>query len=477
MRTTSSKRLHVSAAAAIALLAGLVPGVCGAPPQYELIDLGTLGNVSGPGLHLGPWWPVTAIQPEPLRYVKTLDGSVAFGLNDSAQVVGIAAPLGAAGFNSYRLHVPIRWETGTITELPNVPGAFPWSRANAINNAGVAVGNVLNFAQTSGGQPAVKWDPAQPGNYIVLPSLFPLDPEDGEFGVDINNNGQILTWHIDCHFCIGATTYHATLIEPNGQMTEVYYELTAGGGGIPGPGEQYTTPKAMNDAGQIIGLVETYTWAKFYVWQNGQFLFPGWGALEFGYMDVLDINNAGVVVGVATTASEPYQMATLWTPPYNQPQTLIPSAQYPGMDQSQANSINNRGEVVGSYFEQHGCPWCHRYRAFHWEDGTLTHLSDLIPAGSNFSALLHAYKINDNGDIAGVGLTNDPDIVHAFLLKRTDTPCYADCTKDGSLTVADFGCFQTRFVAGDPYADCNGAGGLTVADFGCFQTEFVAGCP
>ncbi len=55
--------------------------------------------------------------------------------------------------------------------------------------------------------------------------------------------------------------------------------------------------------------------------------------------------------------------------------------------------------------------------------------------------------------------------------------CYADCNADGSLTVADFGCFQTRFVAGDPYADCNGAGGLTVADFGCFQTRFVAGCP
>ncbi len=55
--------------------------------------------------------------------------------------------------------------------------------------------------------------------------------------------------------------------------------------------------------------------------------------------------------------------------------------------------------------------------------------------------------------------------------------CYPDCNADGSLSVADFGCFQTRFVAGDPYADCNGAGGQTVADFVCFQTRFVAGCP
>ncbi len=55
--------------------------------------------------------------------------------------------------------------------------------------------------------------------------------------------------------------------------------------------------------------------------------------------------------------------------------------------------------------------------------------------------------------------------------------CYADCNTSGRLTVADFSCFQAKFVAGDPYADCNGVGGLTIADFGCFQTKFVAACP
>ena len=56
-------------------------------------------------------------------------------------------------------------------------------------------------------------------------------------------------------------------------------------------------------------------------------------------------------------------------------------------------------------------------------------------------------------------------------------PCYPDCNADGALTVADFGCFQTTFVAADPYADCNADGALTVADFGCFQSKFAAGCP
>ncbi len=56
-------------------------------------------------------------------------------------------------------------------------------------------------------------------------------------------------------------------------------------------------------------------------------------------------------------------------------------------------------------------------------------------------------------------------------------PCYADCNQAGGLTIADFGCFQSRFAAGDPYADCNASGTLTIADFGCFQSKFAAGCP
>ena len=55
--------------------------------------------------------------------------------------------------------------------------------------------------------------------------------------------------------------------------------------------------------------------------------------------------------------------------------------------------------------------------------------------------------------------------------------CYADCNADGLLTVSDFGCFQTRFIAADVYTDCNANGALTVSDFGCFQTKFVTGCP
>ncbi len=56
-------------------------------------------------------------------------------------------------------------------------------------------------------------------------------------------------------------------------------------------------------------------------------------------------------------------------------------------------------------------------------------------------------------------------------------PCYPDCNVDGTLNLADFGCFQTKFATGDPYADCNGDAVLNLADFGCFQSKFAVGCP
>jgi hypothetical protein len=84
----------------------------------------------------------------------------------------------------------------------------------------------------------------------------------------------------------------------------------------------------------------------------------------------------------------------------------------------------------------------------------------------------------------GVNATDGtPNIPFAAYYDAVGVPgtinvmCYPDCDLSGILTIADFACFQTRFVAGDLYADCNGTGTLNIADFGCFQTQFTAGCP
>src|SRR5688572_28809517 len=57
----------------------------------------------------------------------------------------------------------------------------------------------------------------------------------------------------------------------------------------------------------------------------------------------------------------------------------------------------------------------------------------------------------DAGTMSGGGFT----LSGGFWSAGGPPPCYPDCNGDGVLTVADFGCFQTKFVVGDPYADCN----------------------
>lgn len=94
-----------------------------------------------------------------------------------------------------------------------------------------------------------------------------------------------------------------------------------------------------------------------------------------------------------------------------------------------------------------------------------------LPAGTYTIA-----AANTTGPMSSAHAPNMIDVRMYFTI----TDCiaaYADCDLNGVLTAADFSCFQTKFVAGDPHADCDGSGQLTIADFTCFQSRYVQGCP
>jgi serine protease AprX len=97
------------------------------------------------------------------------------------------------------------------------------------------------------------------------------------------------------------------------------------------------------------------------------------------------------------------------------------------------------------------------------------------PAAGTWTVEVIATQLVADGHLETPGI--DVDYALVVVGGTEGGPCYPDCNGVGGLTIADFGCFQTAFVAGDPYADCDGLNGLTIADFGCFQTAFVAGCP
>ncbi len=119
-------------------------------------------------------------------------------------------------------------------------------------------------------------------------------------------------------------------------------------------------------------------------------------------------------------------------------------------------------------------------RAFIWD--AVNNMRELGPVltglGLNLTGwtLTEARGVSANGRvIVGTG-TNPQGNTEAW---RADLGvlCYPDCNGSASLTIADFGCFQSKFAAGEPYADCNTSGTLTIADFACFQAAFAAGCP
>ena len=54
----------------------------------------------------------------------------------------------------------------------------------------------------------------------------------------------------------------------------------------------------------------------------------------------------------------------------------------------------------------------------------------------------------DDAGTSNSGLGSPPADMGAY--EFSGAPCYADCNGDGALTVADFGCFQSKFIAGCP---------------------------
>jgi probable HAF family extracellular repeat protein len=80
----------------------------------------------------------------------------------------------------------------------------------------------------------------------------------------------------------------------------------------------------------------------------------------------------------------------------------------PGDVQSVAQSINDGGQVTGVSFDGHGNP-----RPFLWQNGVMQDLNELVVAGAPLFLLFGPF-INNNGEIAGFGVTEHGD-VHAFL--------------------------------------------------------------
>jgi probable HAF family extracellular repeat protein len=312
-------------------------------PEYEVVDLGTLGG----------------------------SASMAYDINDLGQVVGCAE------IRAGVIHAFV-WQDGVMTDLGVLPGDTQ-SCAEGVNNAGQVVG--LSY-EVDTRRRAVLW---QRGDALELASSAA-----GARARGINDLGHVVgERQVSEQKPLYVDTRPQAFLWRDGEMVDV--------------GRQFEDPRsvacAINNLGQVVGYSECDCRAtpgpRAFLWDPGDTAYLG--TLGGGDARALAINDSGAVVGEAemmiatgdVTVSSP--RAFIW-----QHGRMINLGTLGGAT-SCARGVNASGHAVGWSATSDGS-----IHAFFWNGSVMIDLNSAIPADSGW-VLTKAHNINNLGDIAGEG--------------------------------------------------------------------------
>ena len=368
--------------AAGSLLAALVQ----AQPHFKVTDLGVVGPAGQPfvvanqGLIGG-----AATFPD-----KTLHAVVWF----AGEEVDIATP-GLKGINSQAIGVNQRGqivgESGTQTIDPN----------------GEDFCGFAALGLPASGQTCVPflWE------YGVMTPL----PKSGNNGVanSVNNRGEV------------AGTEETGTADPNcpsGGPQKFQFKPVVWINGQPQQLPTYSgdtdgIAMAINDKGQVVGgsgdcsafnpIAETNLLPLHaMLWEDGVPVDLGnlGGTGHGNGIEAVNLNNHGQVVGNSDVKGDANFHGFLWSTEKG----MRDLGTLPGDANSLAISINDAGDVVGVSLDANFNP-----RAFFLQNGTMSDLNTLIPAGSALF-LITACSINASGEIIGIAV-DDSGNFHGYL--------------------------------------------------------------
>ena len=348
------------------------------PPQYAVIDLGTLGGTFSIAYGINDRGQIDGFSTIPgdtathafvlnhgvFTDLGTLGGtnSLAYeGPNQSLQTTGLAEtstldPNGEdfCGFGTHLICLAFSWQNGIMTPLDTLGGNN--AQGGALNDSGQIAGYAENTTIDPNCPPpqVLQFRPVvwTNGRIQALP-VYSGDPEGGAFW--INNRGEAVGASGTCapfdpRYGVALAPKHAVLWRNR------------------------TVPINLGNLG-------------------GSFNNAGFA-----------INDIEQVVGASDLAGDQYQHAFIW-----QNGVISDMGTLSGDVMSAALAINNRGQATGVSIDANG-----DLRAFLWQNGVMTDLNSLIPPNSPLY-LLHGYGINSFGEVVGFALVQSTGEIHGFL--------------------------------------------------------------
>ncbi len=341
---------------------------------YNINDAGWVAGGSGALFPPGPQHAFLWFGHGPLLDLGTLGGpnSEAGGPNLRGEAAIISETsvndLNAEDFCGFGDHLQCLaavWKRGKLTALPSLRGGNN-SQAYGINNSG----QIIGFSETgvvdptcSTGMPfqvlryeATIWEPdGRPRK------LRPLYGDTVGFGFGINNKGQAVGASGLCSNVSLPPNY-----QPNGPHP-VFWDADGTPLNLVGlPGASTTVASSISDRGEVVGDSQ----------------FPDGTVRPFRWTRKEGIKDLGSFPGAVLT--------------------VAPCC----------NSVNNRGDVAGFWFDA-----SFTMHPFIWQNGVFTDPNSLLPAGSPWQ-LIQVTSLNDSGEIVGQGVINGES--HAFRAAPCD---------------------------------------------------------
>jgi len=347
---------------------------------------GVAASMSGGGTEAQARWVITDL--------GTLGGaeSYAAAINSKGRVVGWAE----AKSGGTR---PVLWRNGRIRDLGTFGARSAW--ATGINNLGRVVGGAVyvcegDECEEDSARFGVVWER---GSMAQLESGLAYYDSGGDSDVRaINERGQMVGWaNVDTGE--DPLAQHAMLWSYSGSVPP-RHDLE--GRDLNGKAYQYTQAYDVNERGQVVGEGQKNGSYKLpyhaVLWQSGKLVDLGTlpGRTE---SSAVAVNDRGQIVGSCFNQAGKYgerkarMRAFLW-----QEGEMLDLGTIAGMPHSSGVALNESGQVIGwsakkALGEDEDLP--KSPRAFFWQDGELTDLGTL----GGVSAI--PFAINAAGQIVG----------------------------------------------------------------------------